>query len=110
MDTNKEFLALKSIHDSAALFTEGGNPVVLLPDFPFKVDDKDMCMDLLLHPSRHTTGYVTRLFFKEQIAGKGQNWTQHMVIGRAWWAPSWQGVSAEQPWPAMLCAHLRVLI
>lgn len=109
MDPNLEFLALKGLHESALLLTEGGNPVVLLPTFQFRVDGKDMRMDLLLHPSFHT-GYETRLFFKERVDGKGQNWTQHQVIGRAWWTPSWQGVSAEQPWSAMLCAHLRVVI
>lgn len=109
MDTNKEFLDLKSLHESAVLLTEGGNPVVLLPNFPLKVNDRDMRMDLLLHPGFHS-GYVTRLFFKEKVDGKGQNWTPHQVIGRAWWAPSWKEVRAEQPWPAMLCAHLRVLI
>ncbi|MGE4296485.1 MAG: hypothetical protein AB7E47_00530 [Desulfovibrionaceae bacterium] len=106
MDTDKEFQAVKAICDPAVLLHEGGKPVVLLPDFSFQAGGKDMKMDLLLHPSAHL-GYATRLFFKEKIGGRGQNWNQHQMVGRAWWAPSWQGVSAEQSWPAMLCAHLR---
>lgn len=109
MNIDKEFQALKALHKSAVLLKEGGNPVVLLPDFQFKAGGKDMRMDLLLHPSTHS-GYVTRLFFKEEIAGRGsKTWSSHHVVGRTWWAPSWQGVPMEQPWPAMLCAHLRAV-
>lgn len=106
MDANKEFESVKTLCGVAELHQECGKPVVLLPGFRFKSGGKDLSMDLLLHPSAHT-GYVTRLFFREKVAGKGRNWTQHQVLGSNWWAPSWQGVKAEQAWPAILCAHLR---
>jgi hypothetical protein len=106
-DALAEYQKLKTIHESAVLLKEGGNPVVLLPDFSFRTAGIDVKMSLLLHPSAHS-GYVTRLFFERPMDGRGQNWTQHRVIDRQWWAPSWQNVTPSQPWPAMLCAHLRV--
>ena len=92
------------------LHTEGGKPVVHLPKFKFRAGGKSVQMDLLLYPSAHS-GYVTRLFFEHKLEGAGEskNWTEHTVLGRRWWAPSWNYVSAEQPWTSMLCAHLRAV-
>lgn len=108
MDSANEFADLQSMHSDAALHSEGGKPLVLLPKFKFLAGGKSTEMNLLLYPSEHT-GYATRLFFERALVGvgKSQNWTQHTVLGRSWWAPSWGSVTPDQPWTSMLGAHLR---
>jgi hypothetical protein len=67
-----EFAAIRELHPSATLHTEGGNPVVLLPDVRFTAAGSSVQMSLLLYPSSHS-GYVTRLFFEQGLAGAGQS-------------------------------------
>lgn len=108
-DAAAEFDKIKAVHTGAVLLREGGNPVVLLPQLPFRAVGREVTMDLLLHPAAHS-GYVSRLFFAEKIdAPRTTNWTQHRVADRNWWAPSWKDVSPAMPWTAMLCAHLRAV-
>ncbi|MGH9451205.1 MAG: hypothetical protein ACRD11_11810 [Terriglobia bacterium] len=109
-DPTAELAAIQAMHPTACLHTEGGKTVVLLPDFRFRVGAKTVQMALLLHPSPHS-GYATRLFFEQKLegAGQSQNWTEHTVLGRKWWAPSWKDVVAAQPWTSMLGAHLRAV-
>jgi len=110
MDSAAEFAALQRMHPAALLFQEGGQPVALLPKFAFPAGGKNVEMDLLLHPSTHS-GYVTRLFFEHRLegAGRSQNWTPHVVLGRSWWTPSWKDVAPELPWIGMLGAHLQAV-
>jgi hypothetical protein len=98
------------MHPTASLYSEGGRPVVLLPDVKFRAGGKTEQMSLLLFPSERS-GYATRLFFERKLEGVGEsrNWTEHTVLTRKWWAPSWQGVAASQPWTSMLGAHLRAV-
>lgn len=107
-ELDAKFAAIQSLHPSAALHSEGGHPLILLPDFKFRAGSETVQMGLLLHPAAHS-GYVTRLFFEKKLEGKGpsQNWTPHTVLSRQWWAPSWQNVVVEQSWTSMLGAHLR---
>ncbi len=105
------FAALQAMHPAASLHTEGGQLVALLPKVKFVIaGGTSVEMNLLLFPAAHS-GYVSRLFFERKLegAGRSQNWNQHTVLGRAWWAPSWQDVNPNQPWPSMLCAHLRAV-
>jgi hypothetical protein len=110
IDPAAEFAGIQAMHPSAMLHKEGDKPLVLLPHFKFRVGGKTVQMALLLHPSEHS-GYVTRLFFEQKLEGTGQsrNWTEHTVLSRKWWAPSWKDVIADQPWTSMLAAHLRAL-
>jgi hypothetical protein len=111
MDTATEFAGLQAMHPDATLHTEGGKPVVLLPKFKFRAGGNSLEMALLLYPSGHS-GYATRLFFEKRLDGVGmsQNWTEHTVLGRKWWAPSWKDVTPEQSWTSMLGAHLRAVV
>lgn len=103
-----EFMRLKAMHGSAVLLKEGGQAVAFLPAFSFAAGSRSATMDLLLVPFAHS-GYTTRLFFEREIAGRGQNWSQHRVVDRNWWAPSWNNVPASSPWREMLCAHLKAV-
>lgn len=108
IDVEAEYQRLKTLRETAVLLKEGGSALVLLPKFSFRSASAELVMDLLLVPFQHS-GYITRLFFEQQVAGKGQNWTQHRIVERQWWAPSWKDVKPTLPWPAMLCAHLRAV-
>ena len=105
-----KFAAMQALHPEASLHSEGGVPVVLLPNFKFRAGGQSVQMTLLLHPSAHS-GYVTRLFFERSLVGCGasNNWTEHTVLSRKWWAPSWQDVVHTQLWVSMLGAHLRAV-
>ena len=107
-DKDEEFKQIKILHKSAKLVYEGGNPVVLLPQFTFQSTGRSIRMDLLLYPITHS-GYPTRLFFEREVEGRGANWKPHHVIGRQWWACSWRDVEANMGWTSMLCAHLRAV-
>lgn len=104
----EEFENLKVMHAGSTLLKEGGQPVVLLPAFGFTAGDQPKRMDLLLVPFAHS-GYSTRLFFEQQVAGRGANWNLHRLIERNWWAPSWNYVPATMRWTQMLSAHLRAV-
>lgn len=101
----EELAALKAMHGDTVLLREGGQPMPMLRGFRFIAAGRPHQMDLLLAPFAHS-GYVTRLFFAEQIAGRGANWKQLYVVNRNWWAPSWNHVPASLPWTKMLMAHL----
>lgn len=107
IDPAAEFAELKRLCPQASMSQEGGNPVVLLPQFSFRSGGSTTCMDLLLHPAEHS-GYTTRLFFERRL-DRGSNWGQHVVAGSQWWACSWNGVPKEMDWPGMLCALLKAV-
>jgi hypothetical protein len=107
-DSAKDFAGLKAMHAGAVLLKEGGQSVALLPAFGFTAGGHPFRLDLLLVPFAHS-GYVTRLFFEHQIAGRGSNWNQHRLLERNWWAPSWNHVPASLRWTQMLLAHLRAV-
>ena len=108
MSDQEQFAALKAIYPDAVLVREGGVAAAYLPAASFRAGGVTTTMQLLLFPAFHT-GYVTRLFFERKISGKGANWTQHSVVSRTWWAPSFKDVAPTLPWPAMLFAHLRAV-
>ena len=108
-DPTKQFVGLKAMHAGTVLLKEGGQLVALLPAFGFTAaGNQAFRMDLLLVPFMHS-GYVTRLFFERQIAGRAINWNQHRLLERNWWAPSWNHVPASLRWTQMLLAHLRAV-
>ncbi len=109
-EVDANFTEIQALHPNAALHSEGGHSLVLLPNFMFRAGAGTVQMNLLLHPAAHS-GYVTRLFFEKKLEGVGasKNWTEHIVLGRQWWAPSWNNVVVEQSWTSMLGAHLRAV-
>lgn len=80
---DNEFKNIKRLYEAAKLVREGGNPVVLLPQARFQSAGREIQMDLLLYPADHS-GYPTRLFFERQADGRGNDWTEHCVVGKHW--------------------------
>lgn len=107
MDEAAEFEKLRQLHPTARRISEGGLTAVLLPAFKFQGDGREQQMDLLLFPHNHS-GYATRVFFGKRLT-TGNNWGPHRVCNQDWFAPSRQGVRADQPWIAILNAHLRAV-
>jgi hypothetical protein len=108
MNAADEFEKIRQTWTAAELRSEGGNPAVYLPRFPFNSGGQPVTMDLLLYPHTHGGSYVTRLFFKDQLS-RGPNWASHFICGGTWWAPSWKDVHPGQPWASMLANHLRAV-
>ena len=107
MNPTEELRGISDIWPEAQLRADGGNPAIFLPQFHFESGGAAVTMDLLLYPQSHG-GYVTRLFFRSRLS-RGPNWKAHFVCGETWWAPSWQSVSANQPWMSILAGHLKAV-
>jgi hypothetical protein len=107
MSPDQEFETLCQLWPAATLRHEAGQPLVLLPKFQFVSGGAPVTTDLLLYPHQHS-GYVTRLFFRQQLA-RGANWAAHVICGEQWWAPSWKDVHPSQPWLSMLANHLKAV-
>lgn len=105
MDEVVQLAKLQQLHSTARRLPEGGLTAVLFPSFEFQGDGAEQQMDLLLFPHSHS-GYLTRLFF-QHVLTTGKNWGSHRVCNQNWFAPSRQGIRADQPWITILNAHLR---
>lgn len=97
---------IREVCPAAAHLTEGGQGFVDLPALVIPVGDATVVRDALLSLQAHT-GYTSRLYVSEPIAGRGANWTVHMVLGRRWHTPSWNNVMPGRP-IEMLLQHLGV--
>ena len=62
-------------------------------------------VDGLLCPRDHAS-YTTRLFLSQPFPNRGQNWTVHQIMGRAWHTMSFNNVPASLPWSEILAIHL----
>lgn len=76
----------------AVLKSEGGADFVYLPGLKVPVGANVEVRDALLSLKAHS-GYASRLYLSSPISGRGDNWTTHTVLGRAWHTPSWRDVS-----------------
>ena len=97
---------MRGVCPGASAKTEGGQEFIDLPALSIRVGEKSEIRDALLTMQSHG-GYVSRLFLSSPIAGRGQNWTIHTVLGRPWHTPSWQHVTPGRP-IEMLSEHLKV--
>jgi len=105
--TTALFEPLKVLFPGAELLQEGGLFGAFIPKLAIETPCGVVTADVLLYPNSHS-GYQSRLFVERQLDGsKAQNWTSHSVVGRAWWACSWQGIDPHLPWLDILANHLR---
>lgn len=107
-DPATEMRKLRRICRRAELWEDGGLPLVHLPELKVEHGGAIETVNALLAPRLHS-GYSTRLFFSRAFANRGQNWTQHNILGSLWHAMSWNGVEASLAWDEILGAHLRPL-
>ncbi len=99
-----ELARLRALSPNAELWTEAGGPLVYMPDLTVQSGGAKHKVDALLCP-RPRDGYLTRLFFSVPLGG-GRAWTPYAIMAGNWFAFSWQGISADQPWLDILASHL----
>ena len=106
--TDRDLVGLRKISPEASLFDEAKKQYVHLPTL--KVLSNGVTMDLegLLCPGEHS-GYSTRLFLSQKVPDKGQNWTDHTILGKTWRTWSWKDVPSSLPLTEILLGHLRAL-
>ena len=109
MDPLAELAKLRQVYPAAELWDEGGQPLVFIPNLWFRSAGAFIKTDGLLCPRQHSSGsYPTRLFLRQQVPNKGQNWAHHVIRGMSdWHSPSYDGVAASMPWIEILATHLR---
>ena len=107
MPPNDQLLAIQSFCAGAQLIDERGGQCVFLPSLGIGIGETEMNLDALFVPF-NLLGYgSSRLLYAMQLnAGSGKNWTQHHLIGRSWWAPSYK-VQGQNLWRDEILAHLQ---
>src|SRR5260370_35125095 len=75
----EEFEKIREVWPGAQLRSDGGNAAVYLPAFEFSCGGRAVTMGLLLYPHSRS-GYVTRRFFWQALAG-GPKWTWRLEGG-----------------------------
>jgi hypothetical protein len=98
---------LRTLCPGAELWDEAGAPLVFLPDLKVESAGAMRIVDALLCP-RPRDNYTSRLYYSLQLP-VDRNWAAHNLMTRTWWAFSWQGIGANQPWIDMLAAHLEAV-
>ena len=94
---------LRLICTGAEEHSESGYTYILLPELCLPSGAK---MKALLCPQTHS-GYLTRLFLEQPMAG--QNFNEHVILGQKWYTWSWQGVASSLRLAQMLVQHVRGL-
>lgn len=102
-----QVIRLRAVCPGAELWTECGSPLVYLPDMKVESANKVHAVDVLLCP-RERDSYLTRLFFSARLPAD-RNWQSFSLMARTWYAISWQGISADQPWLDILGSHLEAV-
>ncbi len=105
MTTELQLAALRRINRGAELWDEGGQPLVYLPAMKVQHNGGTATVDGLLCPRSHGS-YTTRLFLSRSFPDRGQNWTVHQIMGRAWHTMSYNYVPASLRWAEILAIHL----
>lgn len=103
----EQLAQLRKVCPDAELVQEGGRTAVLLPDLHIKTPQGRERRDALLWPWSRDN-YESRLFLSATVsAPNAKNWNPFSILGRTWYACSWQGVSSGLPWLEILLGHLR---
>jgi hypothetical protein len=105
-EANAEFAKVKAAFPNDEVWTDGGQPVVFLPNLGIQTNGKVHRTDALLWPWPRDS-YESRLFVAQRVENKGDNWNVFNIQGRQWHACSWRGVSSDLPWLEILANHLK---
>ncbi|KFG90842.1 hypothetical protein BV98_001373 [Sphingobium herbicidovorans NBRC 16415] len=98
---------LRMLCPGAELWDGLGTPLVFLPGLRVESSGTVHTVDALLSPASRE-GYETRLYFSRQLP-KALNWSSYALMARSWFAFSWQGIKASQPWLDILGSHLEAV-
>jgi hypothetical protein len=104
----EDLAELERCYGSAQVIAEANFDFVHIEKLKFISDGNEVEVEALLCPQMRD-GYATRLFLSQPFPGKGQNWTQHQILGRKWHSWSWQNVPAGQRLVQILLSHLKAL-
>jgi len=101
---------LKRSFTGLSTASEGGTEFILIPALDLPVGCEPAIVDALLCPSERD-GYSSRLFLSHRVVhrGPGQNWNPKnaaMILGRHWWAVSWNAKNSNKRLLAILAGHL----
>ncbi len=108
MSPAEQLILIIDLCANAQLVDEAGQKVVFLPSMTFQAGTGEATQDLLFVPFQHS-GYESRLFFTEAInCGLAVNWTQHNLLNRTWWSPSFR-VDTSLSWRDQILQHIKVL-
>lgn len=99
---------LRAVFGDVTEKAEGGVDFVVLPRLVLPEGCAPREMKALLCLGQHG-GYTTRLFLQQAVAGRGANWSSHVVLGSPWWTWSWNQVPANLRPAEILAEHLRGL-
>lgn len=88
--------------------SESGKVYIYLPRLKLPKGCAPNEVEGLLCTQEHS-GYATRLFLSQPVAGRGANWSMHRIADRNWHTWSWNNVSAQMRPAAILAEHLRAL-
>lgn len=95
---------LRALCPGAELWDDGGAPLVFLPGLLVESAGSKHRLDALLSPQARE-GYESRLYFSAKLP-INRNWAAHAIKARNWFAFSWRGITAGQPWLDILAGHL----
>lgn len=102
---------LKRCYADLASAQEGGAEFIRIPQLQLPPGSKPAVVEALFCPYGRGDGYASRLFLSEKIEhnGRGKNWNADgvIILGKQWWAVSWNAAPANgQPGNQRLAAIL----
>jgi hypothetical protein len=100
---------LQTAYSDAKILSDGGIEYAYIPKLILVNGNNSIEMEALICPQMRD-GYSTRLFLSAPVPNKGQNWTQHQILGRTWHSWSWKNVPANQSLVQILMGHLPALL
>ncbi len=98
---------LRGVCPGAEVWTDGSQPLVYMPGLRVESSGGVHIVDALLCP-KGRDGYETRLFFSQRLP-VDRNWQTAVISARTWYAASWSGIAAGQPWLDILGSHLETM-
>lgn len=107
MVTDKMLSEVKKLFSKeAAVMEEVNCTFIHIPSLTIPPGNTPAAMEALVCLSPRD-GYPTRLFLSEPVAGKGQNWSVHNILGKAWHTCSWNNVVFTDTPTNVIAQHLR---
>lgn len=98
---------LQAVCPGAVVMTEGNYTYIFLPQLKIAHGNGILVRDALLCPQGRDN-YTNRLYLSEPVAGRGNNWSNHLILDRNWSTWSWNNVPADRP-IVILAQHLVAL-